>query len=88
MSDRIYYPPRMSGTKICPRCKKDLPVIFFAVNRRNKDGLHSDCRKCSSEIIAKTPSKVKARDLVAKRKEVKAGRDARFSLPIGWNGED
>lgn len=44
--------PRMTGTKTCSKCKKDLPVICFTVDRKNLDGLSTHCRDCrrNSEI--------------------------------------
>lgn len=41
--------PTMTGTKVCTKCERELPVIHFAVNRKNSDGLHSQCRDCLSE---------------------------------------
>lgn len=38
--------PKMTGTKTCSKCEKDLPVICFSVNRSHKDGLHNACREC------------------------------------------
>lgn len=43
------YEPRMSGTKLCSKCRRDLAVIFFACASRYKDGLYSCCRECDSE---------------------------------------
>lgn len=64
----VHHPPQMTGTKRCPRCKKDLPVIYFSVNFCNKDGLHSYCRDCVSAIIAQTPSKREKRFEESERK--------------------
>lgn len=38
-------------TKICYKCKKELPVEFFEKNRTRKDGLQSACKKCKKEYI-------------------------------------
>lgn len=39
--------PRMTGTKTCSKCKRELSVIAFPVCRRNPDGLYSLCRDCN-----------------------------------------
>lgn len=49
MSKKIYYEPRMTGEKECKDCKRILPVIAFAVNSHNKDGLYNTCRECQRE---------------------------------------
>lgn len=36
-------------TKICSRCKKELPVTNFTKSVDNKDGLDSYCRSCKSK---------------------------------------
>jgi hypothetical protein len=35
--------------KRCTKCKQVKEVSLFSKNRRNKDGLHSECKPCSSE---------------------------------------
>ncbi len=45
--------PTMTGTKVCTKCERDLPVIQFAVNKKSKDGLHNECRECSTERMHK-----------------------------------
>ena len=41
--------PLMAGTKKCARCHEPKPVIAFAVDKTNSDGLYSWCRECSSQ---------------------------------------
>lgn len=35
------------GTKICSRCKRELPIEMFNKNRTRSDGLSDQCRECS-----------------------------------------
>jgi DNA-directed RNA polymerase subunit RPC12/RpoP len=34
------------NSKVCSKCGKELPLIYFAIDRSIKDGLSSDCREC------------------------------------------
>lgn len=34
------------GTKVCSRCRRELPISEFYKNKRNKDGLQHYCKKC------------------------------------------
>lgn len=43
------YEPRLTGTKVCTKCGRELPVICFAVHSHNKDGLQSQCRECNTD---------------------------------------
>ena len=36
----------MEETKICSRCKRELPLTMYTTNRSTKDGLQSHCRDC------------------------------------------
>lgn len=36
-------------TKVCYKCKKELPVSSFKKHRSRKDGLQSDCIQCQKE---------------------------------------
>lgn len=37
------------GTKVCSRCKKELPLDMFCKNKSTSDGLNLYCKKCSYE---------------------------------------
>lgn len=37
-----------AATKVCPDCKRELPIRHFARNRRQPDGLSYCCRSCAS----------------------------------------
>lgn len=43
--------PRLTGTKHCNHCDRDLPVICFSVCRGNSDGLATSCRECDRKVI-------------------------------------
>lgn len=38
------------GTKICSKCKKELPISEFGKNKATKDGFICSCKKCSKQI--------------------------------------
>lgn len=37
-------------TKICYRCKRELPVTSFHKSNGNKDGLQYECKDCRREL--------------------------------------
>ena len=41
--------PRLTGEKVCFSCKRPKPVLAFAVDKRNRDGLQGECRSCMAE---------------------------------------
>lgn len=46
---KLNYPPKQMGTKFCTGCKIDHDVSKFHVDKYEKDGLHSCCKKCQNE---------------------------------------
>lgn len=36
------------GTKICSRCKKELPLSMFTKHKSKSDGLNVYCKECSN----------------------------------------
>ena len=40
----------MIQEKSCSRCGQSKPLIYYAVNKKNKDGLETFCRPCKSGI--------------------------------------
>lgn len=63
----ISNPPRMTGTKLCAgECKRDLPVINFAVNAATSDGLNPICRDCDS--VYRGRLRAKKRTLAVRRR--------------------
>ena len=38
------------GTKICYRCRKELPIECFSKSKLENDGLQNACRNCKSDI--------------------------------------
>lgn len=49
--------PRLTGTKHCNHCDRDLPVICFRSNSHNKDGLRGEGRECEKKIRTSIQSK-------------------------------
>jgi hypothetical protein len=41
------------NTKVCSRCKRELPVSRFGKNSRMKDGYQPLCHECKSEVSRK-----------------------------------
>lgn len=39
------------GTKVCSKCRRELPVSEFSKDKRSKDGLCCYCKKCESNRI-------------------------------------
>ena len=37
------------GTKVCSKCRRELPISEFYKNKSMKDGLHHECKKCSNK---------------------------------------
>lgn len=54
------------GTKVCPKCKMELPISEFGKNKATKDGLRCYCKKCESR---RASDYVKSEKGKRKRKE-------------------
>ena len=39
------------GTKVCSKCKRELPISEFSKNKATKDGLFCSCKKCESRRV-------------------------------------
>lgn len=64
--------PRCSGTKTCPKCHQEKPVLAFASDRRRRDGLNSWCRECVGSSAREAPVARLRRELAAERLTDKA----------------
>ena len=42
------------GTKICSRCKKELPIEMFCNDRSKVDGLYNLCKQCEKKYKDET----------------------------------
>lgn len=67
-SDNIMstHEPRLTGTKTCSKCERELPVLCFSTAKDCKDGLRSECRDCVSEYVKKRQKSTK--NLIALRR--------------------
>ena len=65
-----------SGIKKCARCKRDLPVLCFAM-RNGK--LHSWCRECNGKVNKTVPSHLER----AEKRVVKAREDFEQGVMCG-----
>jgi protein-arginine kinase activator protein McsA len=70
--------PRMTGTKFCPRCETDKPVLHFSVDRKNVDGLYYVCRNCANQADEQTPSRQ------ARKTEMLDKRLAKLRADYNW----
>lgn len=41
------------GTKVCSKCRKELPISEFYKNKSEKDMLHNQCKNCINEYMKK-----------------------------------
>ena len=57
------------GTKICSRCKKELPLKMFGRDKSNNDGLSVYCKKCFCERTKQYYKKIERRLQNTKVKE-------------------
>jgi len=76
-------------TKICSKCKRDLPLIFFSADKRREHGVTSQCENCKREyrqqnkerlLIAQYQRRRGKQDLCPKRK---AWNALYYALRIG-----
>ena len=42
------------GTKVCSKCKRELPIEMFCKNEKNQDGLNYWCKQCAKFYCDKT----------------------------------
>lgn len=42
--------PRLTGTKVCSRCRQEKVALAFSGDRKMADGLKSECRECVAEF--------------------------------------
>lgn len=89
-----------SAWKACIKCKRQLPIDSFSVNRASKDGRVSSCKKCKSEyfrnyyqsnkkdICAKTSKYAKNNPAVqrkAKKKWKQKNKDKHLQSRRAWH---
>ena len=81
-------------TKVCPKCKRELPVSEFGKRSERKSGLSSQCKECKREQQAANPEKAKERSVawrkanpgkqraycIANAEKIKAGKRARYII--------
>lgn len=71
-----------SGFKHCPKCKKDLPVANFQVDKKKFLGLRSQCKECSRDYQAKQQRKnylINRKKILAKSKWYRAKHEFKLS---------
>lgn len=68
-------------TKICTKCKIELPLSEFNSDKSNKDGLHSSCRNCCIEYKHNNRKML----LVAQRKRRELQKEKLKPKVKAWN---
>lgn len=80
--------------KKCYRCKQELPLSEFWKNKKSKDGLRPDCKKCGGEIYRKWFLKPGNKEKRAEAKRIKnpydstKRRNQRLKYEYGLTPED
>lgn len=46
------------GTKVCSKCKKELPIEMFSKCKSNNDGLERSCKQCNKAYCKKYNNKM------------------------------
>lgn len=54
------------GTKVCSKCKRELPISEFNKDKSMKDGLHSQCRNCKNEIKKRYRKSINGKKVIKK----------------------
>lgn len=55
---KMKHEPTMTGYKLCRKCQNVLPVIYFSVEKKNKDGLAGSCRGCLNKKASTNKKKL------------------------------
>jgi hypothetical protein len=68
-------------TKICSKCKRELPLSEFHADKRKKHGVGSECRDCKKKYRQKNKGK-----LMLTQKERRIKKKAELSPQVkAWN---
>ena len=66
------------STKVCGRCKEELALDAFGVNRASKDGLQSHCRVC--DLVSQAKAKEKPTNKKNRKKYEVSYREAKRDI--------
>jgi hypothetical protein len=61
------------GTKVCSKCKRELPIEMFSKSKNNIDGLYYYCKDCTKKNYYDNRDKIR----VCKRSYYKANREVK-----------
>lgn len=74
------------GTKVCSRCKRELPISEFYKNKMANDGLNHYCRKCVTEYDKEYGKTEKVKEARKRRKDKTYNTFGRVGCKRGNNG--
>lgn len=75
------------GTKVCSRCKKELPIEMFTKNKNCIDGMNCYCKYCSSKKRKKYYKENKSKIKMRYKKQRKEYFDKTVNTFGGTSGE-
>lgn len=78
--DKPQEPEQPKTTKVCTKCKRELPVSSFGPNKRSSDGLKVYCRDCENENCRKYRAKKYGRQ--GKTKKPKKEKPLKVAEPV------
>jgi len=67
-----------TGTKICSRCKRELPLDQFYTSATTKDGYRAQCIECSKLSSKETQQRKRERDAQAKEAMAELKQDKSY----------
>lgn len=72
------------GTKICSRCRKELPLNMFGKNKNMNDGMQAYCKECAKEYFKNKHGLMRNKtaknpDFVGSKRKINQCRRARIS---------
>lgn len=74
------------GTKVCSKCRKELPISEFYKNKSMKDGLNYQCKNCSIESGKKYLKSTKGKEARKSYKNKKQNTFGRTGNKRGCSG--
>lgn len=74
------------GTKICSKCKRELPISKFSKNKRASDGLISQCKECDKEYYENNKVRILSYRKTEKGRQVQRRASNKYKNTFGRKG--
>ena len=74
------------GTKVCNKCKRELPISEFYKDKSRKDGLCNRCKNCSIESGKKYLKSTKGKEALKRYDDKTSNTFGRKGNKRGYNG--